>query len=200
MRRPTAAAGSALFFAVAPGVVAGLVPWWLTGWRVRGPLAHWAPVRVAGLIMLIAGAIVLIQAFARFVTEGHGTPAPVAPTEHLVIGGLYRYVRNPMYLAVVAAITGQALALGQPVLLGYAAAVWVTVASFVRWYEEPALTHQFGAQYRAYRRSVRAWLPRIRAWRPGEQGPGSPDGLTAVRRLADEIAARWPSSLRPQPA
>jgi hypothetical protein len=58
-------------------VVAGLVPWWLTRWRVRGPLAHWAPVRVAGLTMLILGAIVLAQAFARFVAEGHGTPAPV---------------------------------------------------------------------------------------------------------------------------
>jgi len=173
MRRPTAAAGSALFFAIAPGVVAGLVPWWLTGWRVRGQLAHWAPVRVAGLILLIGGAVVLIQAFARFVAEGHGTPAPVAPTEHLVTGGLYRYVRNPMYLAVVAAITGQALALGQPVLLGYAAAVWVTVASFVRWYEEPALARQFGAQYRAYRRSVPAWLPRIRPWRPGGEVPDS---------------------------
>jgi protein-S-isoprenylcysteine O-methyltransferase Ste14 len=162
MRRTTAAAGSALFFAIAPGVVAGLVPWWLTGWRVRGPLAHWAPVRVAGVIMLTAGAIVLAQAFVRFVAEGRGTPAPVAPTERLVTGGLYRHVRNPMYVAVVAAITGQALALGQPVLLGYAAAVWITVASFVRWYEEPALARQFGAQYEAYRRSVRAWWPRIR--------------------------------------
>jgi protein-S-isoprenylcysteine O-methyltransferase Ste14 len=162
MRIPTAAAGSALFFAVAPGVVAGLVPWWLTGWRVRGPLAHWAPVRVAGVIMLTAGAVVLAQAFVRFVAEGRGTPAPVAPTERLVTGGLYRHVRNPMYVAVVAVITGQALALGQPVLLGYAAAVWITVASFVRWYEEPALARQFGAQYEAYRRSVRAWWPRIR--------------------------------------
>ena len=162
MRRTTAAAGSALFFAIAPGVVAGLIPWWLTGWRVRGPLAHWAPVRVAGVIMLTAGAIVLAQAFVRFVAEGRGTPAPVAPTERLVTGGLYRHVRNPMYVAVVAVITGQALALGQPVLLGYAAAVWITVASFVRWYEEPALARQFGAQYEAYRRSVRAWWPRIR--------------------------------------
>jgi protein-S-isoprenylcysteine O-methyltransferase Ste14 len=162
MRRTTAAAGSALFFAIAPGVVAGLVPWWLTGWRVRGPLAHWAPLRVAGVIMLTAGAIVLAQAFVRFVAEGRGTPAPVAPTERLVTGGLYRHVRNPMYVAVVAVITGQALALGQPVLLGYAAAVWITVASFVRWYEEPALARQFGAQYEAYRRSVRAWWPRIR--------------------------------------
>ena len=151
MRRTAAAAGSMLFFAIAPGVVAGLVPWWLTGWQVHGPLAHWAPLRVAGLIMLILGAIVLIQAFARFVTEGHGTPAPVAPTERLVVGGLYRYVRNPMYLAVVAAIIGQALILGQPVLLGYAAAVWVTIASFVRWYEEPTLARQFGEQYQSYR-------------------------------------------------
>ena len=107
MRRPTAAAGSALFFAIAPGVVAGLIPWWLTRWQVRGPLASWAAVRVAGLIMLVLGVIVLVQAFARFVAEGHGTPAPAAPTERLVIGGLYRYVRNPMYLAVVAARLGR---------------------------------------------------------------------------------------------
>jgi protein-S-isoprenylcysteine O-methyltransferase Ste14 len=174
MRRTTGAAGSALFFAIAPGVVAGLIPWWLTRWQVHGPLAHWAPVRAVGLITLIAGAIVLVQAFARFVAEGHGTPAPAAPTERLVIGGLYRYVRNPMYLAVVAAITGQALALGQPVLLGYAAAVWVTVAAFVRWYEEPALTRQFGAQYDAYRRSVPAWRPRIRPWIPSSPGGNTP--------------------------
>ena len=169
MRRSTAAAGSALFFAIAPGVVVGLVPWWLTRWQVRGPLAHWALVRAAGLIMLILGVLVLVQAFARFVTEGRGTPAPVAATERLVIGGLYRYVRNPMYLAVVAAITGQGLALGQPVLLGYAAAVLVAVASFVRWYEEPALARQFGEQYQAYRRAVPAWRPRTRPW---HQPPG----------------------------
>jgi len=173
MRKSTAAAGSAIFFAIAPGVVAGLVPWWLTGWRVRGPLTHWAMVRVTGLVMLVAGAIVLIHAFARFVAEGHGTPAPAAPAEHLVIGGLYRYVRNPMYLAVVAAITGQALALGQPILLAYAAAVWVTTAAFTHWYEEPALARQFGAQYETYRRSVPAWRPRARPWK---QSPLNGDG------------------------
>src|SRR5499427_7449521 len=173
MRRPTAAAGSALFFAMAPGVVAGFVPWSLTRWQVRGPLGHWAAVRIAGLILLALGAIVLIQAFVRFVAEGLGTPSPVAPTEHLVIGGLYRYVRNPMYLAVVAAITGQALALGQPILLAYAAAVWVTTAAFTYWYEEPALARQFGAQYETYRRSVPAWRPRARPWK---QRPLNGDG------------------------
>ena len=176
MRRPTAAAGSALFFAMAPSVVAGYVPWTLTHWQVRGPLAHLAVVRVIGLILLALGAIVLIQSFVRFVAEGRGTPAPIAPTERLVIGGLYRYVRNPMYLAVVAAITGQALALDQPGLLVYAAVVWVVVASFVRWYEEPTLASQFGAEYEAYRRSVPAWLPRIR-----RRGP-SPSHASAGRR------------------
>jgi protein-S-isoprenylcysteine O-methyltransferase Ste14 len=161
VRRPMAAAGSALFFALAPGVVAGLVPWWLTGWRVRHSL--WLPLRVAGVVLVAAGTVVLIQAFVRFVVEGAGTPAPVAPTQQLVVGGLYRYVRNPMYLAVVATIVGQALALGQLMLLPYAAAVWLAVASFVHWYEEPTLARQFGASYEAYRRAVPAWWPRGRS-------------------------------------
>ena len=89
-------------------------------------------VRVVGTALIAAGAVVLVQAFARFVREGLGTPAPVAPTETLVVGGLYRYVRNPMYLAVLATILGQALLLGQPVLFGYAFVVWLAFASFVR--------------------------------------------------------------------
>jgi protein-S-isoprenylcysteine O-methyltransferase Ste14 len=171
MRRLMAAAGSLVFFVVAPGVVAGLVPWWLTGWRVLQPLPYWAPLRVAGVILLAGGAFVLAEAFARFVTEGLGTPAPVAPTDRLVVGGMYRYVRNPMYLAVVATITGQALALGQPALLLYAAAVGAATWAFARWYEEPALARRFGAQYETYRRAVPAWWPRPTAWHdPDEPG------------------------------
>ena len=133
MRKPIAAAGSAVFFVVAPGVVAGLVPWWLTGWRVRRPLPWWAwtPVRAAGAVLLAVGVVVLVHAFLRFVAEGAGTPAPVAPTERLVVGGLYRYVRNPMYLAVVVTIVGQALIFGQPALLLYAALVAAAMVTFV---------------------------------------------------------------------
>jgi protein-S-isoprenylcysteine O-methyltransferase Ste14 len=127
-----------VFLVLAPGVVAGLVPWLLSGWRVD---ASWLPPRIAGSILLVAG-VGALHAFARFVIEGVGTPAPVAPTECLVVGGLYRYVRNPMYLAVAAAIVGQALLLGQPILLVYAAAFGVAVAAFVRWYEEPTLRRQ----------------------------------------------------------
>jgi protein-S-isoprenylcysteine O-methyltransferase Ste14 len=160
--------GSLVFLVLAPGIVAGLVPWWLTGWRVQEPLSYWAPLRVAGLILLAAGVVVLLQAFARFVVEGLGTPAPVAPTERLVVGGLYRYVRNPMYLAVAATIVGQALGLGEPTLLLYAAAFGVAVAAFVHWYEEPSLRRQFGEQYEAYRRAVPAWWPRREPWEAGK--------------------------------
>jgi len=85
-----------------------------------------------------------------------------------VVGGPYRYVRNPMYLAVVAVIVGQALLLGQPGLLGYAAVVGGAMAAFAHGYEEPTLRRQFGAQYQAYRRAVPAWRPRRHRWRTGQ--------------------------------
>jgi protein-S-isoprenylcysteine O-methyltransferase Ste14 len=164
MHKSTAAVGSSVFFLLAPGVVAGLVPWWLTGWQVRGALSDWVLLRAAGLVLLAAGAIVLVHAFIQFVVQGIGTPAPVAPTAHLVVGGLYRHVRNPMYLAVLAAIVGQALFLGQPGLLLYAAVVAAAVISFVYGYEQPTLRAQFGDQYEAYRRAVPGWWPRLRGW------------------------------------
>jgi protein-S-isoprenylcysteine O-methyltransferase Ste14 len=166
MRR--AALGSLVFFVLAPGVVAGLVPWWLTGWDVQEPFEYWAPLRVLGAVLLAAGVAVLVHSFVRFVVEGVGTPAPVAPTEKLVVGGLYGYVRNPMYVAVLAAIVGQALLLGQLVLLVYAAIVAVAFVTFVSRYEEPTLRCQFGEEYDAYRRAVPAWWPRLRPWQPGE--------------------------------
>jgi protein-S-isoprenylcysteine O-methyltransferase Ste14 len=162
LRSLRAAAGSTLFLLLAPGVVAGLIPWWLTGWEVEDPTSFWAPVRLVGAVLIIAGAAVLLHAFARFVFEGIGTPAPIAPTERLVVGGLYRYVRNPMYLAVLAAVVGQALLLGRLELVGYAAALAAAFAAFVHWYEEPTLQRRFGEEYDAYRRSVPAWIPRLR--------------------------------------
>ncbi len=97
--------------------------------------------------------------------EGIGTPAPVAPTERLVVGGAYRYVRNPMYLAVAALIVGQALLLAQVILLVYAVAFGVAVGAFVLGYEEPALVRRFGPEYNAYTREVPRWLPRVSLWK-----------------------------------
>jgi protein-S-isoprenylcysteine O-methyltransferase Ste14 len=157
-----AAIGSVTFLAIAPGATIGLVPWLLTGWEWRD---EWLLLRVLGGVLIAVGAAAELHAIARFVLEGIGTPAPVAPPQHLVMGGLYRYVRNPMYVAVMSAIVGEALLLGQPVLLAYAAVLWATFAAFVRLYEEPTLTRQFGDEYEAYRRAVPAWLPRLRPWR-----------------------------------
>jgi protein-S-isoprenylcysteine O-methyltransferase Ste14 len=170
VRKAMAAVGTAVFFVLAPGIVAGLLPWWLTGWRVRQPLWSWAwaPLRVAGVALLAAGTIVLVHAFVRFVVEGVGTPAPVAPTHRLVVGGAYRYVRNPMYMAVVATIIGQTLVLGQLALLAYAAAAAVAMVAFAHLYEETALAGQFGAEYEAYQRAVPAWWPRRHPWQPDE--------------------------------
>jgi protein-S-isoprenylcysteine O-methyltransferase Ste14 len=155
-----------IFFLVAPGVVAGLLPWLLTDWEFRKPLPLWLPVRVMGAALVVAGIGALVHAFGRFVREGMGTPAPVAPTEQLVIGGLYRYVRNPMYVAVLAVILGQALIFGQAVLLPYAAAAFLAMAAFARGYEEPRLSRQFGVAYEEYRRNVPGWWPRRRPWQP----------------------------------
>ena len=160
--RLRATLGSLLFLLVAPGVVAGLVPWLLTGWRPTGDVP--APVAAAGALLVAAGTAALLHAFARFVLEGLGTPAPLAPTRRLVVGGLYRHVRNPMYLAVGAAIAGQALLLGRPVLLLYVVAFAAAVAAFVHGYEEPTLAAAYGEQYDAYRRAVPAWWPRLRPW------------------------------------
>jgi protein-S-isoprenylcysteine O-methyltransferase Ste14 len=162
--RLRAAFGSAVFLVVAPGVVAGLVPWLLTDWRSSSPPA---PVAVLGAALVALGAGVLLHAFGRFVVEGRGTPAPISPTERLVVGGLYRHVRNPMYVAVATTIVGQALLLGRPLLLAYAAVFWLVVAAFVRGYEEPTLSARYGEEYAAYRSAVPAWLPRLRPWSRG---------------------------------
>lgn len=165
MRKSGAAVGSAGFLLLAPGIVAGVLPWCLSGWRVRGAFTHGLALRVIGVVMIVAGGAVLIHAFARFVTEGAGTPAPIAPPERLVVGGLYRYVRNPMYLAVLAVIVGQALLFGQVAMVLYAAAVGVAFVAFVHWYEEPTLTGRFGVEYVVYCREVPGWWPRLRPWR-----------------------------------
>ena len=160
MSRARAAAGTATFLFLAPGVVAGVIPWLLTGWEVDRAL--WMPLRIAGGVILAISIGVLLHAFARFVVEGIGTPAPVAPTERLVVGGLYRFVRNPMYLAVVGAIVGQALLLGQGELLIYSGVMQLIFVAFVHWYEEPTLHKQFGNDYDNYRQAVPAWIPRRR--------------------------------------
>lgn len=119
------------------------------------------PARIAGVALAAGGLGALIDCFRRFVVVGLGTPAPVRPPTRLVVAGLYRYVRNPMYVAVLMIVTGQALWLGRFILLAYAAALWAVFHLFVVMYEEPTLRRTFGPSYDDYRAAVRRWWPRL---------------------------------------
>jgi protein-S-isoprenylcysteine O-methyltransferase Ste14 len=180
MRKASAAVGSTIFFVVAPTMVAGVIPWRMTNWRVLHPLPFGWVQQLVGWMLVGLGASVLLHAFTRFVIEGFGTPAPIAPTERLVVGGLYRYVRNPMYLAVLSVVFGQAIALGQPSLAAYGLLLFVAFACFVRLYEEPTLARQFGPEYTEYVRAVPRWWPR----RPRGGMSVTDDGRTRDRRGA----------------
>jgi protein-S-isoprenylcysteine O-methyltransferase Ste14 len=164
MRTPQAIAGSALFFIAAPCVVAGLVPWLLTD-HYHLSLSVVPGFVVVGAILIVAAAVLLLHAFTRFALEGLGTPAPIAPTEKLVIGGIYRHVRNPMYVAVLSIILGQALLFSSWTLVAYAVIGAIVMGSFVRLYEEPTLARRYGGEYETYRSNVPGWLPRLTPWR-----------------------------------
>ncbi len=164
MRRVRAALGSAVFFVLAPGIVAGFAPWWISG-RGRDAQPPGWPLRGLGIILIAAGSIVLLDSFVRFAWQGLGTPAPVFPTRNLVVTGLYRYVRNPMYVAVVAVILGQSLALGNLRVLEYAGLVWLAFHLFVLIYEEPTLRATFGDEYGTFCSNVPRWIPRFSPWR-----------------------------------
>ncbi|AZO28863.1 isoprenylcysteine carboxylmethyltransferase family protein [Mesorhizobium sp. M1B.F.Ca.ET.045.04.1.1] len=164
MRTFSAIAGSALFLVAAPGVVAGLIPWLLTD-HYRMPLSTVPGFVPVGWILVAGAAGILVHAFARFAFEGLGTPAPVAPTEKLVVGGIYRHVRNPMYVAVLSIILGQVLIFSSGAVFVYGLIAAAAMISFVKVYEEPTLARRYGAEYETYRRAVPCWLPRITPWR-----------------------------------
>ena len=155
--------GTVVFLILTPGVVAGLIPGVITGWRIPWPGGWVSPVAVVAAFAILSGVIVLLDAFIRF-ARADGTPAPPMPTAHLVVVGPYRYVRNPMYLAVLAIILGQALLFGSGGTLLYAGIVLLAVALFVRGYEEPTLELEYRDEYREYRRNVRGWIPRVKPW------------------------------------
>jgi protein-S-isoprenylcysteine O-methyltransferase Ste14 len=165
MRKAFAIIGSALFLVIAPGFVAGWMPWWISRWRIGPPFFGTSLFRFVGLLLIALGIIGLLDSFLRFALKGLGTPAPVFPTRHLVITGFYRYVRNPMYVSVVAAILGQALFFGNLTLLGYGGLVWLLCHLFVVTYEEPTLRRSYGSDYREFCREIPRWIPRMTPWR-----------------------------------
>lgn len=156
MSRLRAALGSAAFaLCGGPALVAGLVPWLLTKWHAdEQPLI----LRVLGVLLLLFGAALVIEPFARFALQGRGTPMPWAPPTHFVAGGSYRFSRNPMYVGVLALVVGQALLLGREILFAWAVVAAAIFHAFVVLHEEPGLRRRFGAEYDAYRDRVPRWV------------------------------------------
>jgi protein-S-isoprenylcysteine O-methyltransferase Ste14 len=157
--------GSVLFFVAAPVVLGGLVPWWITRWAFRPAFLGFEVTRVIGVMLIIAGIPGIVDSFARFALQGLGTPAPIAPPQNLVVTGLYRYVRNPIYIALVSVTMGQGLLFGDGRLLWYGAVMWLAFHLFVVVYEEPALQLTFGREYETFRANVPRWIPRLTPWR-----------------------------------
>src|SRR5499433_1206149 len=151
VQKTIAVLGSALFFAVAPSVLAGLIPWSMTHWEFRPPFFDLQATRAVGMLLIAAGLPGILDSFARFALQGLGTPAPIAPPQNLVVTGLYRYVRNPIYVALVAVILGQAALFGDQRLLVYGALLWLFFHVWVVGLEEPELDRTFGTEYEAFR-------------------------------------------------
>jgi protein-S-isoprenylcysteine O-methyltransferase Ste14 len=165
MTRASAILGTIAFVVAMPFVVAGVIPWWISKWHLQPPLFGIEATRIIGPMIGLPGGIVLLESIARFAWKGRGTPAPLAPTAQLVVTGFYRYVRNPMYIAVVSLALGQALFFANAHVALYGAIMWVVFHLFVTLYEEPTLRRQFGADYEAFRSHVPRWIPRLRPWR-----------------------------------
>ncbi len=130
-----------------------------------GPLFASRLLGLLGAALVVAGVAVIADSFIRFAAQGRGTPAPIAPTETLVVSGLYRFVRNPIYIALLAVVIGQGLLLGSVAVLVYATALAIGFHLFVVVQEEPSLRRRFGPRYESYCREVRRWLPRLRPYR-----------------------------------
>ena len=150
---------SLLFFILAPGMVAGLIPLALLR---SGPQIQTGFLSYLAFPLWLTGTATLLWCFWDFLVKGRGTPAPIDPPKELVVSGLYNYVRNPMYVGVLLVIVGHFLWFGFWSLLIYAVVVFIAFHSFVTFYEEPNLKTRFGATYEAYLSRVPRWIPRLK--------------------------------------
>jgi len=153
------ALGSILFFILAPGMVAGFIPLALLR---TGPQVQTGFLAYVAFPLWVIGTTVLIWCFWDFLVKGKGTPAPIDPPKELVVSGLYKYVRNPMYVGILLVILGHFLWFGFWNLLIYAAVVFAAFSAFVIFYEEPTLKRNFGAAYEDYLKRVPRWIPKFR--------------------------------------
>jgi protein-S-isoprenylcysteine O-methyltransferase Ste14 len=166
MRRFWALLGSLVFFIVAPGTITGLIPWSLTHWRIGPPFFGIDALRWAGAALIVLGLLPLVSSFVRFAWDGLGTPAPIAPPAKLVVTGFFSRVRNPIYVALLVILLGEALLFGDERVAVWGVLFWLFTFAWVVLIEEPGLRQQFGEEYRTYCKNVPRWLPRVTPYKP----------------------------------
>ena len=155
------AARSLLWAALLPGFFAGYLPWRYFGLR-EAEISFENPLSLIGLACMVLGVALLAACIWEFARRGRGTLSPADPPRTLVVQGLYRYVRNPMYLSVTTIVLGEVLLTKARALFVYWVVWFAVVNVFVIGYEEPTLRRQFGESYGRYTQEVRRWLPRLR--------------------------------------
>ena len=148
-----------------PGFVLVYLPWWMTHFQIPKEEPAWQEV-IAGA-MIAAGLIPLSASIFRFIAVGRGTLVPAVPTERLVVSGLYRYVRNPMYLGALTTVAGETVLFATRQMVNYLIVVFILMHLFVILYEEPTLAHRYLEDYPRYKRNVPRWLPRLTPWNDG---------------------------------
>jgi len=149
-----------LAFLALPGSATLLVPWLLLRWGGDGLVPRW--VRLAGAVPLALGVLLLLRCVIDFARVGRGTLAPIDPPRVLVRRGLYRLMRNPMYVAVLTILVGEVLVFASWAIAAWAAVLAVAFHLRVIWYEEPVLRRTFGPAFDDYCRTVPRWIPRRR--------------------------------------
>jgi protein-S-isoprenylcysteine O-methyltransferase Ste14 len=148
-----------LFTFIGPGTMTILVPYWLLSSRSAPPRLPLGMFRNLGALPILIGLAIYLWCAWDFTFAGRGTPAPIDPPKELVVRGLYRYVRNPMYLGILSILLGEAFLFASQRLFEYAAAAFISFFLFVVLYEEPVLRQKFGEPYRQYCRNVSRWIP-----------------------------------------
>lgn len=151
---------SIFFTLLLPGTITVLIPYWIVSTSDVAALSSNHPFRYFGIPLIMVGAAGLLWCIWQFFSEGRGTLAPIDPPKDLVIRGLYKYVRNPMYVSVVTILVGEAILFLSTEIVIETGIFMVLAYLFVVFYEEPALRHQFGESYERYLRTVGRWIPR----------------------------------------
>jgi protein-S-isoprenylcysteine O-methyltransferase Ste14 len=163
MSKKTASLGTAVFLFIGPGLSVVLIPWLISQWPVKPSILDVTWLNFVGIVLIALGVYVVLDSFARFALQGT-TPAPLLRTRHLVVTGLFRYVRNPLYLASITMIFGQGLLFAETYLFLYGAALWLFFHLLVVFGEERALRKTFGSDYDRYVANVPRWRPRLQPW------------------------------------